>query len=747
MPDPRDRRASPSRGRAARGPASADVGADPTADGAAAKPAKAAKGASATAAPAAPRIRPRSTPTFPALVVSDVTPAVDAGRFAAKRVAGDVVHVGADVFKDGHDQLRARVRYRGPSDEAWRTAPMTYDPNEDRWHGAFRVGALGTWRFTVEGWTDVFGTWRAGLAKKAEAGQDVSVELLDGARQVEAAARRTRFGEGRTALDGHARLLGDAAGEMAARVQAGTSAELLALMHEHAAPTDLATYDRELPLLVERPRAAFASWYEFFPRSATDDATRHGTFREAEALLPRVAALGFDVVYLPPIHPIGVAHRKGRNNTLTPGPDDVGSPWAIGGEAGGHDAVHPQLGTLEDFDRFVARAAELKLEVALDYALQCAPDHPWVREHPDWFRKRADGSIAYAENPPKKYQDIYPLDFWCEDREGLWNACRDVLLFWCAHGVRTFRVDNPHTKPFAFWEWAIAEVRQRYPDAVFLSEAFTKPNKLLHLAKLGFSQSYGYFTWKTEKWQLEQWLGEFFSPEVTEYHRGNFFTNTPDILHESLVHGGPRMFRQRLLLAGLLSPLYGIYSGYELFENVPVRPGSEEYLDSEKYELRPRDYAREPNLDDDIRRLNAVRREEPALQRQDNTTFHPVDDDAMLFARRAGGAGEADVLVVVNLDPNAVRWAHVSVPVAEMGIGWDEAYEVEDLLTGARYTWRGARNFVRLDPRGQPAHALRVAPRPGKQVPRDDRRHAPGLDTDAHGARVPDPAPDAAPGH
>jgi starch synthase (maltosyl-transferring) len=404
--------------------------------------------------------------------------------------------------------------------------------------------------------------------------------------------------------------------------------------------------------------------------------------------------------------------------------------------------VHPELGTIEDFDRFVARAAELGLEIALDYALQCSPDHPWVREHPDWFRQRADGTIAYAENPPKKYQDIYPLDFWCDDREGLWNACRDVLLFWCEHGVRTFRVDNPHTKPFAFWEWVIAEVRQRYPDAVFLSEAFTKPKKLLHLAKVGFSQSYGYFTWKTEKWQIEQWLAEFLAPDVVEYHRGNFFANTPDILHESLVHGGRPMFRQRLLLAGLMSPLYGIYSGYELSENVPVKPGSEEYMDSEKYEVRVRDYAAPGNLDDDVRRLNAIRRAEPALQRQDNLTFHPVDDERMLFFRRAGRDGEADLLVVVNLDPFTPRWAHVQVPAGAMGIAADEAYEVEDLLTGARYTWRGARNYVRLDPRDQPAHVFRVAPRARlAAAPR------PAVDTDAHGVPIPDPAPDAAPGH
>lgn len=726
MTEPPERRKAPSRGRAARAQA-----ASATTDAA---------GASASTTPAAPpRARARAAASYPAVIIANVTPAVDGGRFAAKRVTGDTVRVGANVFKDGHDQLRARVRYRGPADDAWRLAPMTYDDAADHWTGQFRVDAIGSWRYTVEAWTDVFGTWRRGLAKKAAAGQDVGVELTDGARQVEAAARRTRFGEGRTALDGYARLLADAGQNADARVRAGISAELARLMLEHAAPVDLTVYDRELPLLVERPRAAFASWYEFFPRSATTDPARHGTFREAEAMLPRIAELGFDVVYLPPIHPIGLAHRKGRNNTLTPGPDDVGSPWAIGGEAGGHDAVHPQLGTLADFEHFVARAAELNLDVALDYALQCAPDHPWVREHPHWFRTRADGSIAYAENPPKKYQDIYPLDFWCEDREGLWNACRDVLLFWCARGVRTFRVDNPHTKPFAFWEWVLAEVRRQYPDAVFLSEAFTRPNKLLHLAKAGFSQSYGYFTWKTAKWQIEQWLAEFLAPEVTEYHRGNFFTNTPDILHESLVHGGRPMFRQRLVLAGLLSPLYGIYSGYELCEHVPVRPGSEEYLDSEKYEIRVRDYAAPGNLDADIRRLNAIRRQEPALQRQDNLTFHPANDEQILFFRRAGRAGEADVLVAVNLDPHTPRWAFVDVPIGAMGIGPDEAYEVEDLLTGARYLWRGARNYVRLDPREQPAHVLRVAPRPVRHV-----APPPAVDTDAAGHHIEDLVPDGA---
>jgi starch synthase (maltosyl-transferring) len=413
-------------------------------------------------------------------------------------------------------------------------------------------------------------------------------------------------------------------------------------------------------------------------------------------------------VYLPPIHPIGHTFRKGKNNTLDPLPGDVGSPWAIGSEEGGHDAVHPELGTVADFERFVRRANELGMEVALDYALQCSPDHPWVREHPDWFHIRPDGTIAYAENPPKKYQDIYPINFWCADREGLWNACRDVLLFWIDRGVKTFRVDNPHTKPFAFWEWVIGEVQSRHPDVVFLSEAFTRPKKLLRLAKLGFTQSYGYFTWKNTAWEIEQWLDEFLAPEVTEYHRGNFFANTPDILHEFLVHGGRPAFRLRLLLAATLSPLYGIYSGYELGENVPVRPGSEEYLNSEKYELRPRDFAAWGNLDDDIRRLNRIRRAERALQRQDNVSFHASETPEILCYRRAAVGGSADLLVAVNLDPHHAQHGVVHVPIDAMGIGPEQPFDVEDLLTGARYTWRGVRNYVRLDPTQQPGHLLRV---------------------------------------
>jgi starch synthase (maltosyl-transferring) len=644
-------------------------------------------------------------------VIEHVTPAVDDGRYAAKRVIGDLCAVGADVYKDGHDVLRARVRYQGPRDRSPRYEPLTYDAKADRWNGGFVVDEIGAWRFTVEAWTDAFESWREKFEKKVAAAQDVRVELLEAAAMVGEAARGTRFGDARRQLETFARTLRDDALDAAERSEAALAPELANLMQLYHAPRDLTTYDRELPLYVDRPRAAFAAWYEFFPRSAATEPGKHGTFADAEGLLPRIAALGFDVVYLPPIHPIGHTFRKGRNNTLNPAPDDVGSPWAIGSEEGGFEAVNPALGTVDDFVHFVRRAAELGLEIALDYALQCSPDHPWVREHPDWFHIRPDGSIAYAENPPKKYQDIYPINFWCDDREALWNACRDVLLLWIDRGVKTFRVDNPHTKPFAFWAWVIREVQSRHPDVVFLAEAFTRPKKLLGLAKLGFTQSYGYFTWKNAAWELEQWLAEFTKPDVLEYHRGNFFANTPDILHEYLQHGGRPAFRVRLLLAATLSPLYGIYSGYELSEHEPVRPGSEEYMNSEKYELRPRDYSVPGNLDTDIRTLNEIRRAEPALQRMDNLTFHASNNPEIIFYRRAGVNGSADVLVAANLDPHNAQQTIVHVPLGDMGIGADEAYEVHDLLTGARYVWRGERNYVRLDPALHAGHVLRVAPR------------------------------------
>ncbi|MDB4877526.1 MAG: glycosidase [Gemmatimonadetes bacterium] len=662
------------------------------------------------------------------VVIECVTPELDGGRYPVKRIVGDTVSVGADIIKEGHDELTARVLYKGPGDDDWSASAMQYDFDDDRWYGAFTVDRIGQWTFTIEARTDRFSTWRSELKKKVAAGQDVSSELIEGAQLARAASRGTRSSATRASLLHTAKLLEDRRDTaIEKRIQRALDDDFLTLMQEYTRPADLTRFRRDVSIVVDRERARFASWYELFPRSL-------GTFADAAKRLPAVAELGFDVVYLPPIHPIGRTFRKGKNNSLTPGPDDVGSPWAIGNEQGGHTAVDPALGALDDFDKFVAAARALRMDVALDYALQCSPDHPWVKEHPEWFHVRPDGTIKYAENPPKKYQDIYPLNFWCDDRQALWDACRDVLFFWIGHGVKTFRVDNPHTKPFAFWEWVIQEVHARHPDVIFFAEAFTRPKRMKSLAKLGFTMSYTYFTWKNEAWDLTAYLEELTQSPAVEYYRGNLFANTPDILNEYLVSGGRPAFRVRLLLAGTLLPLYGIYSGFELIENVPVRLGSEEYLDSEKYQLRPRDFNAAGNINDDIKRLNAIRRGEPALQAYANLTFHASENPAVLFYRKAShepvvqwtsnkghpvpaGVLEAlgvktkgghDVLVAVNLDPHSPQETMVHVPIADMGIAADEAYVVHDLLTDARYTWRGERNYIRLDPNVRPGHVFRV---------------------------------------
>jgi starch synthase (maltosyl-transferring) len=585
---------------------------------------------------------------------------------------------------------------------------MHYEQNSDQWVGGFKVDRAGPWVYTVEAWTDRFGTWRSELQKKIGAGQDVSSELLEGAEVIDAAARRARFGEARNTLRIAALQIRDVRLSGAERAAIALDAQLHALLEDNYTPPDLTGYARELELWVDRERAAFAAWYELFPRSQTTDPARHGTFLSTAFALPRIAALGFDVVYLPPIHPVGISARKGPNNSLAAGPDDPGSPWAIGNETGGHTSVEPKLGKLEDFDTLVASAAELGLEIALDYALQCSPDHPWLTAHPEWFFVRPDGTIKYAENPPKKYQDIYPLNFWCDDREGLWNACRDIFLFWIGHGVRTFRVDNPHTKPFAFWEWVINEVHAKHPDVVFLAEAFTRPRTMKLLAKLGFTQSYTYFTWKNSASELRSWWAEMHNPAALEYMRGNLFANTPDILHEYLQTYGRPAFRVRLLLAATMSPLYGIYSGFELSENVPVRPGSEEYLDSEKYQIRVRDWNAPGNLDADITLLNRIRRDNMALQRMDNLTFRDSENPQILFFTKMAPGWRNDLLIIVNLDPSRAQETVVTVPLAELGLDPDTSYIVEDLLTGARYSWRGARNYVRLDPNLEPGHILRL---------------------------------------
>jgi len=681
------------------------------------------------------------------IIIERVTPEVDGGRYPAKRIIGDMVSVGADLIKDGHDVLGARVLFKGPGDDEWSVAPMSFDFDTDRWFGEFAVDRLGRWTFTVEAWTDAFATWRRALEKKVAAGQDIASDLLDGARLARTAASGARFGAARAALLQTAKVLEDQRDvSMEERIQRALDDDFHALMAEHDRPADLTRFQRELSITVDRARAGFGAWYELFPRSQVSPETsappRHGTFADAAAGLPRLAALGFDVVYLAPIHPIGRTFRKGKNNSLTPEPDDVGSPWAIGNEHGGHTAIEPALGTLEDFDRLVQAARDLDLEIALDYALQCSPDHPWVREHPDWFFIRPDGTIKYAENPPKKYQDIYPLNFWCADREGLWNACRDVLLFWIAHGITIFRVDNPHTKPLAFWEWVIRDIQTAHPDVIFFAEAFTRPKRMKSLAKLGFTMSYTYFTWKNSAFELREYFEELTASPMVEYFRGNLFANTPDILNEYLVHGGRPAFRARLLLAATLLPVYGIYSGFELCENIPVREGSEEYLDSEKYQIRPRDYCAPGNINADIRRLNAIRREHPALRQYDNLSFHQSENPTILFYRKAASAPvvqwagteplvvpskissepsaavvsidddvqwmDGELLIAVNTDPLNVQEGMVRVPIEDMGIDDDELYVVHDLLTDARYTWRGARNYVRLDPAEQPGHLLLV---------------------------------------
>ena len=633
------------------------------------------------------------------VVIEHLSPSIDLGAFPVKRVVGDDVHVEADIYKDGHDRIGARPEGSG----AFRHSQLRYEFNPDRWYGSFEVDRVGLWEFTIEAWPDAFGTWCEDLKKRVDAGQDIASELLEGALMIRRRAQQVT-GSAVRVLEQAARDLSNAELSVSTRLDVAFANNLAELMFGPLEPLEATRTEPFLQVVVDRPQAAFAAWYELFPRSQTTSAGRHGTFRDTEARLADIAALGFDVLYLPPIHPIGVTHRKGKNNSRVAEPGDVGSPWGIGSEEGGHDAVHPELGTLEDFRRLVRSAQDLGLEIALDFALQCSPDHPWVKEHPEWFYIRADGSIRYAENPPKKYEDIYPLNFWCRDRAGLWNACKDLVLFWIDQGVRTFRVDNPHTKPLEFWRWLIADVKSKHADVVFLAEAFTRPKRMRGLAKLGFTQSYTYFTWKNTKEELIEYLEELTGSEMREYYRPNFFANTPDILHAYLQHGGKPAFRIRLVLAATLSPVYGIYSGFELCEGTPVREGSEEYLDSEKYQIRVRDWRAPGGIRDDVARVNRIRRENPALQALANLTFLDTDSNHILaYLKRAPGN---DLIVVVNLDPHGAQETMVTLPLEALGLGGDAQYEVLDALTGVSYTWRGRRNYVRLDPNDKVAHVF-----------------------------------------
>ena len=641
--------------------------------------------------------------------IETIRPQVDCGRYRAKAIVGDTVRVTVDVFRDGTAELSAVVRYRGPGATRWSESPLRYVEN-DRWAGSFRVEKIGRYQYAIQAWTDHFSTWRSGFEKKSAAGLDVTLELEEGALLLEArlsavpASQRSKLTAAIAALRAKVGR-GGPPDKPDPRVTAALDPKVAALMAKYPDRSD-ATTSQVFELTVDRERARFGAWYEVFPRS-TGTKTQHGTFKTATEDLRRIADMGFDVVYLPPIHPIGTSYRKGRNNALESTADDVGSPWAIGGPEGGHDAVHPDLGTIEDFDAFVAAAERVGLEVCLDFAIQCSPDHPWVKEHPEWFVQRPDGSIQYAENPPKKYQDIYPVNFDTTDREALWNEVRRVMVFWIDHGVRIFRVDNPHTKSFAFWEWLIEGLKTEHPDLIFLSEAFTRPKVMHLLAKLGYTQSYTYFTWRNTKWELTEYLTELTQSDAAAYFRPNFFANTPDILHEYLQEGGPPAFKIRFVLASLLSPSYGIYSGYELFENVPAQRGSEEYLNSEKFELKPRDWSKQPNLADYIRKINEIRGKYPALKELTNLHFHHIDKDNMLaFSKSA--PGEQPILAIVNLNPFHWEDATVYLDLDELGVEDGHPFEVHDLITDTRFVWNGRSSYVRLDPLDEPAHIFRV---------------------------------------
>jgi starch synthase (maltosyl-transferring) len=649
------------------------------------------------------------------IAIEGVRPDVDCGRYAVKRVVGDDVVVTADVFTHGHTELAVQLEYRHQSGRSWKSVPMQPLVN-DRWTASFPAERLGEYRFRILAWPDELATWRRDYAKKLAAGVDSDLDREEGALLAEQYAKRASARD-RTALETWIERLRGGLDRKAAE-----QLDRLVTTARRAADPALATrFDDTSPVWVDRPLARTSAWYELFPRSASPDPTRSGTLADVIDRLPYVAAMGFDVLYLPPIHPIGTTHRKGPNNVTSARIDDPGSPWAIGATAGGHTAVHPDLGTVADVERLVTAARALDIDVALDLAFQTSPDHPWVTEHPQWFRHRPDGTIAYAENPPKRYEDIYPIDFTTEDATGLWNALLDVVRFWIDRGVRVFRVDNPHTKPFEFWEWLIASVRATDPDVIFLAEAFTRPRVMERLAKLGFTQSYTYFTWRNEKWEIEEYFRELSDAAHLDYFRPNVWPNTPDILHETLQEGTRATFIVRFLLAAGLSASYGIYGPvFELQERIAREAGSEEYLDSEKYEVRHWDLERPDSLRHLIGLVNALRHAHPALQRDDTLRFHGIDNDRIVcWSKRAPAPGVSEshkgpdshddvVLFVVNLDPVHTQSGWTALDLPALGFDPDARLVVHDLLTESRYDWEGPHNFVALDPATVPAHVFSV---------------------------------------
>ncbi len=672
----------------------------------------------ADATPIAVEPEPEPVPATPAIqavadgrkrvIIEGVVPEIDGGRFPIKRTVGDTVLVEADVFTDGHDALSCVLQHRRVGESHWQEVPMRSLVN-DRWRGEFQVLDLGRHEYTVTAWVDAFKSWRHDLERWVQA-EDIALSLRSGAELARKASRRAQ-GEDAKWL---AKRAEDLAGsqDLEYRRQLGLDEEFARHMMRNTDRSLALSYDKALGVVVDDERARFSSWYEMFPRSCAAAPGKHGTFKDCEAWLPRLAAMGFDVLYFPPIHPIGRVNRKGKNNTLTPMLDDVGSPWAIGAAEGGHKDILPELGTLDDFRQLVSKAKEHGIEIAMDIALQCAPDHPYVRQHPDWFRWRPDGTVQYAENPPKKYQDIYPFNFETADWQALWIEIKSIFEFWVQQGVRIFRVDNPHTKPFAMWEWLIADIKKTTPNAIFLAEAFTRPKVMHRLAKLGYSQSYTYYAWRNSKWELGEYLTEVCQGPGREYFRPNFWPNTPDILTEALQHGGKAMFMSRLVMAATMTANYGIYGpAFEMMEHLAVKPGSEEYLDSEKYQLRYRSFQdlEGPNsLHAFIALVNRIRKRNPALQSDWNLRLHQVDNEQIICYSKATANRANVILVVVNLDPNYTQAGCTQLDLEALGVDPNQPYQVHDLLTGAHYVWHGPRNYVELNPHRIPAHVFRI---------------------------------------
>ncbi len=640
------------------------------------------------------------------IVIEGVVPEIDGGLFSIKRTAGERVAVEADVFVDGHEVISCALLFRRAEDSDWSETPMEPLVN-DRWRGVFIVAEVGRYVYTLIAWADRFKSWRRDLGKKAEVGEHTDLDMLTGAQMIEAAAKRAGGADAKKLTD-WAQSLSAKKPSLAAKLDTALGDELGNLVEKYPDRSLATRYGKELGVAVDREKARFSSWYEVFPRSCSDEPGKHGTFKDCERLLPYVATMGFDTLYFPPIHPIGRTHRKGKNNAVI-GTDDPGSPWAIGAAEGGHKSIHPELGTLEDFKSLVKKAKSLNIEIALDLAYQCSPDHPYVKEHPHWFRWRPDGSVQYAENPPKKYQDIYPLEFTSDEWRELWEELKSVVDFWIEQDVRIFRVDNPHTKPLPFWQWLIGAVKQKHPDVIFLAEAFTRPKLMYRLAKLGFSQSYTYFTWRNTKPELTEYFTELTQSEVCEYFRPNLWPNTPDILNEYLQFGGRAGFMARLVLAATLGASYGIYGpAFELLEARPRDPGSEEYLDSEKYEIKHWRRESPESLKELIAMVNRIRRENRALQSDGSLRFHAVDNEQILCYTKQTADLSNVIVVVVNLDPHHSQAGWVNLSTEELGLDPLQPYQMHELLTGARYLWHGTNNYVQLDPASVPAQIFRV---------------------------------------